>query len=512
MMQKIERGQGITRSERKLAKLADKTFLSLWAYPNSYNDRDMRKGQGKELCDLLAVCGDDVLVFSDKEITWPNGDLETAWRRWYRRAVTSSVKQIRGAERWIRTHPDRVFIDAECKTQLPVNLPPPARLRIHGIVVTSGSEPAVRQHVGDKDGTLMVIGQPPSPQSGSSASIDFPPFMVGDPDPQGSFVHVFDAPSLKLVMSELDTISDFVAYLIERSNAIRSGTLGIAAAEADLLALYLSNAGPDGRNQLPVGPAYNNDMLAVAPGNYRALRASPEYRARVAANAGSYHWDRLIELFARNLLGGTSVAVAGMQPEIRSAEVALRQMALECRVNRRALGHAFMSAYRKAEEAKQDRFARLILPFEGCADPESAYLFLVLAYRGDWLTAKGYDYYREGRGGFLKAYCQVALFQNRSLKRIVGIAVDAAPSLTGRVGGSEDLMMVQIDEWTPELEEETRKWQDEAEILLRDRLQPSLLRQRSLAERDIDRFYSGNRKERLAARAKARRGAKKGPR
>lgn len=149
----------------------------------------------------------------------------------------------------------------------------------------------------------------------------------------------------------------------------------------------------------------------------------------------------------------------------------------------------------------------------GCdADPESAYLFLVLAYRGDWLTAKGYDYYREGRGGFLKAYCQVALFQNRSLKRIVGIAVDAAPSLTGRVGGSEDLMMVQIDEWTPELEEETRKWQDEAEILLRDRLQPSLLRQRSLAERDTDRFYSGNRKERLAARAKARRRAKKGPR
>ncbi|MEO0058065.1 MAG: hypothetical protein RIT17_1538, partial [Pseudomonadota bacterium] len=118
----------------------------------------MRKGQGKELCDLLAVCGDDVLVFSDKEITWPNGDLETAWRRWYRRAVTSSVKQIRGAERWIRTHPHRVFIDAECKTQLPVNLPSPDKLRIHGIAVTSGSEPAVRQHVGDKDGTLMVIG------------------------------------------------------------------------------------------------------------------------------------------------------------------------------------------------------------------------------------------------------------------------------------------------------------------------------------------------------------------
>lgn len=509
MMQKIERGQGITRTERKLAKLADKTFLSLWAYPNSFNDRDLRKGQGKELCDLLAVCGDDVLIFSDKEITWPTGDLETAWGRWYRRAVSSSVKQIRGAERWIRTYPHRVFIDAECTTQLPVDLPPPAKLRIHGIVVTSGSEVAVRQHIGGKDGALMVAGMPPAPKAGVSQSIDFPPFIVGDPDPNGSFVHVFDAPSLKLVMSELDTISDFVAYLNERSRAIRSSALGIAAAEAELLALYLSNAGPDGRNRIPVGTEHNSDILAVAPGAYGSLKDSPEYRARVAANAGSYQWDRLIELFAKNLLGGTSVAVAGMQPEIRTAEVALRQMALETRVNRRALGHAFMSAYRRAEEMKQDRFARLILPFDGCADPESGYLFLVLAYRGDWLTAKGYDYYREGRGGFLKAYCQVALFQHQNLKRIVGIAVDAAPSLTGRVGGSEDLMMVQIDEWTPELEEETRKLQEEAEILLRDRLQPTLLRQRSLAERDINRFFSGNRKERLAARAKARRKARK---
>jgi len=70
-------------------------------------------------------------------------------------------------------------------------------------------------------------------------------------------------------------------------------------------------------------------------------------------------------------------------------------------------------------------------------------------------------------------------------------------------------MMVQIDEWTPELEEDTRKLQAKAEILLRDRLEPTLLRQRSLAEQDSNRFFSGNRKERLAARAKARRKAKK---
>ncbi len=62
-MKKIIRGAATTPSERYLAKLADKTFLNLWSYPNLFIDKkDGGKGNGKELCDLLVVCGDDIIT------------------------------------------------------------------------------------------------------------------------------------------------------------------------------------------------------------------------------------------------------------------------------------------------------------------------------------------------------------------------------------------------------------------------------------------------------------------
>lgn len=113
------RSEGVTASERYLAKLATKTFLDLWCYPNLFS------GPGKELCDLLAVCGDDILIFSDKTIEWPDGsDVHVAWQRWYRRAVERSVAQVRGAARWIRQFPDGLYLDAACTKKFPLKLPP----------------------------------------------------------------------------------------------------------------------------------------------------------------------------------------------------------------------------------------------------------------------------------------------------------------------------------------------------------------------------------------------------
>jgi hypothetical protein len=71
--QAVRRGEGITPSETYLAKLAERNFLNLWCYPNTFIDKKAAgKGDGKELCDLLVVCGDHVLIFSDKTVRWPH--------------------------------------------------------------------------------------------------------------------------------------------------------------------------------------------------------------------------------------------------------------------------------------------------------------------------------------------------------------------------------------------------------------------------------------------------------
>ena len=64
-MSAVIRSTGGTASERLLARLAERTFLNLWSYPNVFRDQGRK---GKELCDLLVVCGEHVVVFSDKTV------------------------------------------------------------------------------------------------------------------------------------------------------------------------------------------------------------------------------------------------------------------------------------------------------------------------------------------------------------------------------------------------------------------------------------------------------------
>lgn len=94
----ISRADGITKSERYLRELCDRTFLSLWSYPNVYRDQGCPgMGDGKEVADLLVVFEDHVIIFSDKDCAFPDsGDLTKDWSRWLRRAVVKSAAQVWG--------------------------------------------------------------------------------------------------------------------------------------------------------------------------------------------------------------------------------------------------------------------------------------------------------------------------------------------------------------------------------------------------------------------------------
>jgi hypothetical protein len=78
----IVRASGVTRGERYLGDLCRRSFLSLWSYPAPYRDQGDGRGHGKEICDLLVVFGNDVIVFSDKEVAFQADlDLHLAWKR-----------------------------------------------------------------------------------------------------------------------------------------------------------------------------------------------------------------------------------------------------------------------------------------------------------------------------------------------------------------------------------------------------------------------------------------------
>jgi hypothetical protein len=127
--QPIHRSKGSNASERLLADLGEQAFLNLWSYPNLFYDKKQgSKGDGKELCDMLVVCGDDVIIFSDKHVKYQDDKpVEIAWPRFYRKAIEAAVVQINGADNWITRYPDKIFTDPACTQRLPIELPPMER-------------------------------------------------------------------------------------------------------------------------------------------------------------------------------------------------------------------------------------------------------------------------------------------------------------------------------------------------------------------------------------------------
>ena len=131
----VEKAGGMTAAEKYLAHLCERSFLSLWSYPGVYRDQGKlgENGHGKEVCDLLVVFDQHVIIFSDKHcVLQVSGNEQRDWSRWFKKAVQKSAEQAWGAERWIRQNPNRLFLDRECKRPLPIDLPL-LRLLKHGL-------------------------------------------------------------------------------------------------------------------------------------------------------------------------------------------------------------------------------------------------------------------------------------------------------------------------------------------------------------------------------------------
>ena len=458
----IKRGVGFTSTEKNLAALAGKIFLNLWTYPNLFGSK------GKELCDLLVVCGDDVLIFSDKHINWSSGvDVKIAWPRWYRKAITKSAAQINGAARTLRDHPDQLFLDAVCKERFPLKLPPADRRRIHLIAVALGASEACAEHREETPGYFTTDAALKGDDHVNSGADGFKPFAIGDVQPDGGFIHVFNEPALELLARELDTVTDFTRYLTRRERIIRSGRLSPVAGEHDLLARYLISGGPDEEHDFrrPGGGEWQEgEKLDIPAGTHGALAAQPGYKARQEADKVSYKWDMLLGLFTDAILKGEAEGAFGKEPEPSKAEEGLRSMALEPRLSRRLLGSSVVAAMKTAEDKKADRFARNIVPAAQSPDETVGYVFLILAHRGE-APGPAYDEYRKRRVVMLHSYCLCMLQSNRNLKRAVGIGIDSSSKVTGRAGGSEDFYALEVDTWTPELDKKVEELKKDLDLL-----------------------------------------------
>lgn len=485
----------------------DRSFLNLWSYPNVFIDKKAdRTGDGKELCDLLVVCGDHVLIFSDKTIAWPAGETELAWKRWYKRAIHKSVAQIRGAERWIAQFPERIFVDRACTQRLPIPLPPPDRRKVQGIVVALGAGEACRAHFGEGSGSLMIIPRIKGDDHVSGGGVL--PFCIGDVDPDGPFVHVIDDASLDVVMGELDTVTDFTNYLNKKEALIRSGRLISAAGEEDLVSQFMTQVNAEGEHDFikPDGtPWREKDGISYGSGLYEELLTNPQYLAKKQADSDSYVWDRLIETFTNHIMAGTSIVPEGLDFNFSEHELAARHMALVNRFNRRIYGQNIIEVLRKGQEVP--RFMRAFLPADRRSD--TGFFFMTLEIP-DFELPGGYEQYRAVRRDQLLTYAFSILEQMPQFTRVIGIGTESPAK--GR-GASEDLVYVETPEWNDELRRDVAERREKYDIG-RNEIRRAARRHefpavppRTRAEQPMS--HGLNRHERRRRKSEARRQARK---
>src|SRR5690606_13264362 len=86
-MDPIEKGNIV---EEFVNEIAFNSFLEYWCYPSPKDEY----GDKKEICDLLILFGENLIIISVK-----NYEFKEFYSRYFRRTIDKAVKQIYGAER-----------------------------------------------------------------------------------------------------------------------------------------------------------------------------------------------------------------------------------------------------------------------------------------------------------------------------------------------------------------------------------------------------------------------------
>lgn len=239
-----------------------------------------------------------IVIISVKEIKYKNTASTTGHNRWIKQAITKSVKQIRGAERWLKNTDTVKRHDARI-----INLPPKTERMYHRISVSLGSKGQVPIQYGD----------------------------LGN-----GFIHVCDEKSTEILFKALDTISDFTNFLQAVENLSNNTRLISNGGIEDLIALYLPN---NDLSNISKNDKKSN-LMVLTNDIWNGMVNSSEYRNRLLDFQSSYRWDKLIEHYSKDLLSGEIFDFYNLKAT--NNDWAIMTMALQPRGYRAVLMDAFI--------------------------------------------------------------------------------------------------------------------------------------------------------------------------
>lgn len=373
----------VNASEALVERLCAQTFFRLWSIANPMRE------PGKELCDLIVVCDPDVLLWSVKDISYKDTGSLVGIERWQKKAINASLNQLRGAQRHLTGLREVTSATAVAPIPLPV------KPRVHKIAVALGSRREV---------------------------------PIYEPNAGYDHFHVLEETGLETLLTELDTITDFVDYLQKKEAYLQSTQVVQTGHEHDLLGLFLHRG-----RQFPS----EANLLIVTDGIWDEVTSKPEWVRRKEADARSYMWDRLIDSFVLDYADRPMED----RPEWASLESVLRTMARESRFARRMLGATF-DDFMSLATANRVRARHTVSP------SGVAYVFLAVPRDVD----------RKARVAELAARCWVVRGMQPECTTVVGLATER---YEGRPGFSFDAVKLEKESWNADDERQRQYLQQD---------------------------------------------------
>lgn len=350
-------------AEKVVHNLAEKTFLTDWCFPNPGLQ------DGKELCDLL-------VVFDNIAIIWQIKDLKLDRSGKYKKAeVDKNLRQLSGAK--------RQMFDLKSRIEL-------SNVRRNKEFFDPGSITEVFL-------ISVLLGEGENYYSALE-------------EIKGHNVHVFTKEFTEIALNELDTISDFCAYLRAKEQFFRGKpkSIIVTGGEQEILAIYLR----EGRS---FGQYEKADNIYLDGTLWDGLLTETRFLKKKEADKISYGWDSIIN---RAHTGSSKY------------ELVARELARPNRFERRYLSKVFMEAHVMAHEDNVGELFRRIMATDGVT-----YCFLF---------ADDFEEPRTRRQAMLASICYLARGKFPQNRKVIGIATEKK----FRSISSYDFVLIDKPDWT----------------------------------------------------------------
>ncbi len=264
----------MTKSEEWAYNLCRDSFFSLFSFVNPVGKK------GKELCDVIVICGMEIVLISVKEININlTGNYVVDYSRWNKRAIEDSLKQLNGAERFLKTASSFKLKGSEEEIELSIEK------NFYKIALVIGG-----------------TGKFPIPESIEN----------------NGYVNIMDEVSFHSIISELDTITDFIYYLKEKQTKL-SEVHFTGNGEEDLLAFYLCNE----------FNFQDKTYIHFDEGLYESLKKSKLYMLEKKERRESYKWDFMINHFTQNHFNKNGYNTITLNNMMKACEIMAKETRYE---------------------------------------------------------------------------------------------------------------------------------------------------------------------------------------